>query len=175
MFGLMRPRCQCSLGASGNPLRDVRPGGAVGLDMRVARPRTPCIRLPGCFMKLPCRKRFLVTSRAFEDAAGHPQLEVLPTMLSAEQEGRTKLILKARLVRTAPGMARPPAGLGPGWGPSRDRLAAERDVKPRGAAEPSVARRRGGAPVGSAALPPLASYTWIVEVTTHVPKYQTAL
>lgn len=102
---------------------DLRPGGAIRIHMQ--GPDGVLYPSQGVFHEIVEPERLVFTSRAFEDEAGHPQLEVLNTVTFAEHDGKTKLTLQAVVVKATPEMARSLAGMEEGWNQSLDRLAEE--------------------------------------------------
>jgi uncharacterized protein YndB with AHSA1/START domain len=106
-----------------NPLcqMDVRPGGAIRIDMR--GPDGVVYPMGGVFHEIVKPERLVFISSAFEDEEGHPQLEVLNTVTFIELGGKTKLTLHAVVVKSAPAAAAGLAGMEEGWTQSLDKLA----------------------------------------------------
>lgn len=102
---------------------DVRPGGAIRIDM--TGPDGVVYPMKGVFHEIDEPERLVLTTSALEDEAGHPQLEVLNTVTFAEQGGKTKLTLRAVVVKSAPEAGAALAGMEKGWSQSLDRLAEE--------------------------------------------------
>lgn len=100
---------------------DVRPGGAILIHMR--GPDGIIQPMRGVFHEIVEPERLVFTTRAFEDADGKPQLEVLNTVTFAEVWGKTELTLQARVVRATPDVAEALAGMEEGWKQTLDRLA----------------------------------------------------
>ncbi len=100
---------------------DVRPGGAIRIDMR--GPDGVIYPMKGVFHEIVEPERLVVTTSALEDEEGNPQLEVLTTVTFAEYNGKTKLMLQAVVVKSAPAAAGALAGMEQGWRQSLDRLA----------------------------------------------------
>lgn len=100
---------------------DVRPGGALLIHMR--GPDGVVYPMKGVFHEIAEPERLVFTSSAFEDEAGNPQLEVLNTVTFVEQGGKTKLTLRAVVVRSTPEVAAALAGMEEGWNQSLDKLA----------------------------------------------------
>jgi len=100
---------------------DVRPGGAIRIDMR--GPDGVVYPMGGVFHEIVKPERLVFTSSAFEDEEGNPQLEVLNTVTFAELGGKTKLTLQAVVVKSAPAVAAALAGMEEGWRQSLDKLA----------------------------------------------------
>ncbi len=101
---------------------DVRPGGAIRIDMR--GPDGVVYPMKGIFREILEPERLVVTTSAFEDEDGNPQLEVLNTVTFAEHGGgKTKLTLQAVVVKSAPEVAAALEGMEEGWNQSLDRLA----------------------------------------------------
>ncbi len=100
---------------------DVRPGGAIRIDMR--GPDGVLYPMKGVFHEIVEPERLVVTTSALEDEEGNPQLEVLTTVTFAEHNGKTKLTLQAVVVKAAPAAAGALSGMELGWRQSLDRLA----------------------------------------------------
>ncbi|MGZ3675306.1 MAG: SRPBCC family protein, partial [Ktedonobacterales bacterium] len=77
----------------------------------------------GVFQEVTEPERLVLTLTNFEDAEGRPQLEIRNTVTFAEHEGKTKLTLRAVVVRGAPEVAASLASMEEGWNESLDRLA----------------------------------------------------
>ncbi len=108
--GFTNPVCQL----------DVRPGGAIRIDMR--GPDGVVYPMGGFFHEIVKPERLVFTARAIEDKEGKPQLEVLTTITFAELGGKTKLTLQAVVVKSAPAAAAALAGMEEGWKQSLDKL-----------------------------------------------------
>ena len=102
---------------------DVRPGGAIRIDM--TGPDGVVYPTKGVFHEIVEPERLVITTSAFEDEDGNPQLEVLNTVTFTEHNGKTKLTLRAVVVKSAPAVAAALAGMEEGWSQSLDRLAEE--------------------------------------------------
>lgn len=104
---------------------DLRPGGAILIHM--TGPDGIVYPNKGIFHEVAPPERLVLTTSAFEDASGQPQLEVLNTITFAEMDkgSKTKLTLRAVVVKSAPAMAASLAGMEEGWNQSLDRLAQE--------------------------------------------------
>ncbi len=100
---------------------DLRPGGAIRIDMR--GPDGVVYPMKGVFHEIVEPERLVVTTSAFEDQEGNPQLEVLNTVTFAEYNGKTKLTLRAVVVKSAPEVAAALDGMEEGWSQSLERLA----------------------------------------------------
>ncbi len=70
---------------------DARPGGAILIHM--TGPDGRVIINKGIFKEIVEPERLVFTTYAFEDEAGNPRLEILNTVIFAEQEGKTRLRL----------------------------------------------------------------------------------
>ncbi len=101
---------------------DVRPGGAIRIDMR--GPDGVIYPMKGVFHEIVEPERLVFTSSALEDEKGNPQLAVLTTVTFAEHNGKTKLTLQAVVVKSGPAAAGALAGMEQGWRESLGRLAA---------------------------------------------------
>jgi uncharacterized protein YndB with AHSA1/START domain len=99
---------------------DVRPGGAIRIDMR--GPDGVVYPMKGVFRDIVEPERIVMTTTAFEDD-GNPQLEALITVTFVEHEGKTTLTLHAVVVRATPAVDGALAGMEEGWNQSLDRLA----------------------------------------------------
>ena len=99
---------------------DLRPGGAILIHMRgrngVVYPMT------GVYQEVVEPERLVFTSAALDDK-GNPMFEVLTTVTFAEQGGKTKQILRARVIKTTAQAAPYIAGMEQGWTQSLERLA----------------------------------------------------
>ena len=107
-----------------NPLSeiDARPGGAIRIDMR--GPDGVVYPMTGVFHEVDAPGRLVFTSRSYEDAAGRSKLEVLNTAtFAAAPGGKTKLVLRAVVVKAEPELAQALAGMEQGWSESLDKLA----------------------------------------------------
>ena len=102
---------------------DVRPGGAILIHMR--GPDGVVYPTKGVFHEIALPERLVFTTSAFEDEDGNPQLEVLNTVTFVELSGKTKLTLKAVVVKSTPEVAASLAGREEGWSQSLGRLAEE--------------------------------------------------
>ena len=99
---------------------DVRPGGAIRIDMRgsdgVVHPMT------GTFDEI-VEPSLLVFTAVAEDQAGNPLLEALTTVTFAEHGGKTKVTVHAKAVGIAPVAPQMLDGTEAGWTQSLERLA----------------------------------------------------
>jgi uncharacterized protein YndB with AHSA1/START domain len=77
----------------------------------------------GLFHEIVPPERLVFSSRAFENQAGNPQLEVLNTVTFADLGGQTRLTLEARVIKATPEVAEALAGMQQGWLQALDRLA----------------------------------------------------
>ena len=99
---------------------DVRPGGAIRIHMR--GPDGTVYPLTGVYQEVVEPERLVFTSAAL-DADGNPMFEVLTTVTFAEQGGKTKQIMRARVINTTAQAAPYIAGMEQGWTQSLERLA----------------------------------------------------
>lgn len=108
-----------------NPLckLDVRPGGAIRIDMR--GPDGNVYPMKGVFNKITEPEFLEFTTMAFEDEKGIALLEVRNTVTFAEADGKTTMTLHAKVLKSRPEMVMPLAGMEAGWSQSLDKLAAE--------------------------------------------------
>jgi uncharacterized protein YndB with AHSA1/START domain len=100
---------------------DVRPGGAIRIDMR--GPDGTVYPMAGIYQSIDMPERLVFTSAAL-DAEGKPLFEVLNTVTFAEQGGKTKLIVHAKVVKSTAKAAPYLDGMDEGWKQTIDRLAA---------------------------------------------------
>jgi uncharacterized protein YndB with AHSA1/START domain len=111
-----------------NPLCewDARPGGAILVHMRGPKGSVFDMVMPmkGMFHEVAAPERLVFTSSALEDETGQPQLEVLNTVTFTEHNGKTRLTLHAKVVKSTPAAAGALAGMEQGWTESLERLAA---------------------------------------------------
>ncbi len=110
---------------------DVRPGGAIRVDMRA--PDGTMYPTKGVFQEIVEPERLVIATTFLEDEAGNPQLEGLTTVTFAELDGKTKLTLHTVVSMKAPEAAGAISGMEEGWNQSLDKLAAY--LKPRDARE----------------------------------------
>lgn len=106
---------------------DVRPGGEIRIDMRA--PDGVVYPMTGVFQEVIEPERFVFLSAAL-GKNGNPLFEVLNTVLFAEQNGKTVLTLRARVVKATAQAPQYLAGMEMGWNMSLDRLAAHLDLQP---------------------------------------------
>ncbi len=98
---------------------DVRPGGAIRIDMR--GPDGTVYPMTGVYQEIVEPERLVFTSAALDETA-HPLLEVLNTVTFAEQGGKTTLTLQARVVKATAKAAPYLEGMEAGWTQSLERL-----------------------------------------------------
>ncbi len=94
---------------------DARPGGAIRIDMR--GPDGTVYPMQGVFREIVEPERIVLTTSAFEG-----KLEVLNTVTFVNDKGKTKLTLKAVVVKSAPETSQALAGMEEGWSQSLERL-----------------------------------------------------
>jgi uncharacterized protein YndB with AHSA1/START domain len=99
---------------------DVRPGGAMLIHMRA--PDGTVIPSRGIYHEVAAPERIVFTTHAFEDESGTPQLEVLHTVTFTDLGGRTKLTLRAHVVKSTPEVIEALAGMEQGWVEALERL-----------------------------------------------------
>ncbi len=102
---------------------EVRPGGAIFIQMQ--GPDRVLYPTKGVFHEIVEPERLVFTTSTFEDAQGQPQLEVLNTITFVEQAGKTKLTLRALVVKGGPAVVGSLDGMEQGWNESLDRLVEE--------------------------------------------------
>jgi uncharacterized protein YndB with AHSA1/START domain len=109
---------------------DVRPGGAIRIDMR--GPDGTVYPMGGVFKEIVEPERIIFISTALEDEHGKPLLEILNTITFEDFHGITKLTLHARLLtpdfRMTPQVAAALSGMEQGWSESLYRLADHLDA-----------------------------------------------
>ena len=99
---------------------DVRPGGAIRIHMR--GPDGTVYPMTGVYNEVVEPERLVFTSAAL-DADGNPMFEVLTTVTFAEQGGKTKQIMRARVIKSTAEAAPYIKGMEAGWTQSLGRLA----------------------------------------------------
>ena len=99
---------------------DVRPGGAIRIHMR--GPDGTVYPMTGVYNEVVEPERLVFTSAAL-DADGNPMFEVLTTVTFAEQGGKTKQIMRARVIKSTAEAAPYIKGMETGWTQSLERLA----------------------------------------------------
>jgi uncharacterized protein YndB with AHSA1/START domain len=102
---------------------DVRPGGAINIDMTFPDGRSH--PMGGTFHEVDEPHRLVFSTRAFELADGTYALEVLNTITFEELHGKTKLTVHAKVTKAGAGSEMPVAGMNQGWNESLDRLTSE--------------------------------------------------
>ena len=100
---------------------DARPGGAIRIHMR--GPDGTVYPMTGTYQEIVEPERIVFTSAAL-DAAGNPMFELLTTVTFAEEGGKTKQILRTRVIKSTAEAAPYLAGMEAGWTQSLDRLTA---------------------------------------------------
>lgn len=100
---------------------DVRPGGAIRIDM--CGPDGTLYPMSGAYREVVEPGRLVCTSAAL-DEKGNPLFEVLGTVTFAGQGGGTALTLRARVVRATAGAAPYLVGMEAGWTQTLERLEA---------------------------------------------------
>ena len=98
---------------------DPRPGGAIRIHMR--GPDGTVYPMTGRYQEIVEPERLVFTSAAL-DAKGSPMFEVLTTETFAEQGGKTKQILRTRVIKSTAQAAPYLAGMEQGWTQSLERL-----------------------------------------------------
>lgn len=102
---------------------DVRPGGAIRIDMRA--PDGTVFGMGGAFVEVVAPERIVFTSTAMPDENGEPQLVNLNTVEFAEVDGKTELTLTVVVQKRTPAIERNLDGMPIGWTQSFDRLSGE--------------------------------------------------
>ena len=100
---------------------DARPGGAIRIHMR--GPDGTVYPMTGTYQEIVEPERIVFTSAAL-NASGNAMFEVLTTVTFAEEGGKTKQILRTRVIKSTAEAAPYLAGMEAGWTQSLDRLTA---------------------------------------------------
>jgi uncharacterized protein YndB with AHSA1/START domain len=100
---------------------DVRPGGAIRIDMR--GPGGTVYPMTGVYREVVAPERLVFTVSAL-DEKGSPLFEVLNTVTFAKQGGKTLLTVRAQVVDKAAGADAYLEGMEEGWSQSLVRLEA---------------------------------------------------
>jgi uncharacterized protein YndB with AHSA1/START domain len=122
---------------------DPRPGGAIYIEMR--GPDGVQFPIQGTVREVVVPEKFVFVTTGFEDAQGIPQVEVLNTVTFAEENGKTRLTLRASVIRATPEMAESVAGMEEGWTQSIERFVT---LVP-GLLAPVVCERTFNAPIAT--------------------------
>jgi uncharacterized protein YndB with AHSA1/START domain len=101
---------------------DARPGGAIRIDMRA--PDGTVYPMDGIFHEIVAPERLVFTSRAFAADTNKTLIKAHNTVTFAEQSGKTKITVVARVTELAPEFAAGAAGMEQGWSQSLERLQA---------------------------------------------------
>ena len=118
---------------------DVRPGGAIRIDMRDSDGTV--YPMTGTFREIVRPERLVFTAEAL-DQSGTVVLEVLNTVIFEEKNGKTTLTLQARVTKVTGEGVSYLEGMEAGWTQSLERLASQ--VKSKN--EPLVIERTFNAP-----------------------------
>ena len=100
---------------------DARPGSAIRIHMR--GPDGTVYPMTGTYQEIVEPERIAFTSAAL-DAAGNPMFEMPTTVTFAEEGGKTKQILRTRVIKSTAEAPRYLAGMEAGWTQSLERLTA---------------------------------------------------
>ena len=100
---------------------DVRPGGAIRIDMR--GPDGTVYPMTGVYREVVAPERLVFTASAL-DEKGRPLFEVLNTVTFAKQGGKTLLTVRAQVVNKTAGADAYLEGMEEGWSQSLVRLEA---------------------------------------------------
>ena len=98
---------------------DVRPGGSSVVTMR--GPDGTVYPMSGVYREIIAPERLVFTASALDDKR-RPLFEVLNTVSFAEQGGKTRLTVHARVLSKTAGADRYLEGMEPGWSQTLDRL-----------------------------------------------------
>jgi uncharacterized protein YndB with AHSA1/START domain len=99
---------------------DLRPGGAIRIDMR--GPDGTVYPMTGIYEEIVVPERLVFTAAAL-DAKGDPLLEVRNTVIFTQRSGKTQIVVRARMIRMSANGATYLDGQEAGWSQSLDRLA----------------------------------------------------
>ncbi len=100
---------------------DVRPGGAIRIDMRA--PNGVVYPMKGVFEEIVEPERLVFISSAL-DEKGNSMFDILNTVTFADQGGKTSLTLQARVIQATAIAPQYLKGMEMGWTQSLDRLGA---------------------------------------------------
>jgi uncharacterized protein YndB with AHSA1/START domain len=100
---------------------DLRPGGAIQIDMRGSDGAV--YPMGGEFREIVEPERLVFTTTAVPGKDGNPQLETLVTVMFVEHEGGTKMTVHVRVTKVAPEASFALSGMEIGWTQSLERLA----------------------------------------------------
>lgn len=101
---------------------DVRPGGSIRIHMHA--PDGSLYPVNGTFHEILFPERLVFSMRTLEDEHGNPQLDVLHIVTFAELDGKTRLTLQVRTIKSTPEAAPLLSGMEQGWTEALERLAA---------------------------------------------------
>jgi uncharacterized protein YndB with AHSA1/START domain len=101
---------------------DARPGGMIRIDMRA--PDGVDYPMDGVFHEVIEPERLVFTSRAFAPDTNKTLIRALNTVTFADEGGKTRLTVVARVMEVAPEFAAAAAGMEEGWSQSLERLQA---------------------------------------------------
>lgn len=104
---------------------DVRPGGAIRIDMRAHNGAV--YPMKGVFEEIIEPERLVFISSAL-DEKGNSMFDILNTVTLAEHAGKTSLTLQARVVKATASAPQYLKGMEMGWSQSLDRLGAHLSV-----------------------------------------------
>lgn len=99
---------------------DVRPGGAIRIDMQ--GPDGVVYPMKGVFEEVKKPEKLVFNAVAIEDNEGNSLMEVLTTVIFEEINGKTKMILNAVVTKESPEAEQAISGMDEGWKQSLDRL-----------------------------------------------------
>ena len=100
---------------------DVRPGGAIRIDMRA--PNGVVYPMKGVFEEIVEPERLVFISSAL-DEKGNSMFDILNTVTFADQGGKTSLTLQVRVIKATAIAPQYLKGMEMGWTQSLDRLGA---------------------------------------------------
>jgi uncharacterized protein YndB with AHSA1/START domain len=105
---------------------DVRPGGAIRIDMRgpAGTPYDAVFPMRGVFEEIARPSRLVFTDSAFFGDDESPGMEGRTAVTFEEHDRKTKVAVHAVLLKVQPQYAEAAAGMEEGWNQTLDKLAA---------------------------------------------------
>ena len=100
---------------------DARPGGLIRIEMRARDGRL--FPMNGIFHEVREPEFLDFTTTAKADEQGSDQLQVRHNVTFEEHDGKTKVTVQSRVIKTTPATVEVLAGMEEGWNQSFDRLA----------------------------------------------------
>jgi uncharacterized protein YndB with AHSA1/START domain len=105
---------------------DARPGGTIRIDMRgpAGTPYDAVFPMKGVFEEVVRPSRLVFTDSAFFGEDEDPAIEARTTVTFEPQDGKTKVTVRAVVLKAKPEYAEALSGMEEGWSQSLDKLAA---------------------------------------------------